>query len=209
LSPALVSYRKGVRYTFLANTRNTGAATLNLNGLGAKTIKKVVNGVTTDLVDFDIQAGQMIDVMYDGTNMQMLSQLGNPNIESLTLLVGADNGVVLVDADLGPQLNTYMFPRAVTIVEIAVMADAGTPSVIVHRRTGSTNTALVSSALATAASGGLACAKTTSIAGIGGATCAATLQNQSVPAGHTLGLTSGTAGGVAKRLSILVFYTVN
>ncbi len=160
-------------------------------------------------MDNDIQPGQIVDVIYDGTNMQMLSQLGNPNIESFTILVGSDNGTAMVDADLGPQLHIYMMPRTATIQEIAVFADAGTPSVMVHRRTGSTNTALLTTALATAASGGLACAKTSAVAGIAGTTCAATLQNQTVSAGHTIGLTSGTAGGTAKRMSILVFYTVN
>src|ERR1043166_7503515 len=77
LSPAITTYITGTRYTFSANTANTGAATLNLNSLGAKTIKKVVGGITTDLNDNDIRVGQIVDVIYDGTNMQMLSQLAN------------------------------------------------------------------------------------------------------------------------------------
>lgn len=66
-----------VLYRFMANTANTGAATFNLNSLGAKTIKKAAGGVTTDLSDNDIRAGQWVDLVYDGTNMQMQSSLGN------------------------------------------------------------------------------------------------------------------------------------
>lgn len=77
LSPAIVGYVTGGIYHFKADVANTGAATLNLNGLGAKTIKKVAGGVTTDLADNDIRAGQLVAVIYDGTNLQMLSQLGN------------------------------------------------------------------------------------------------------------------------------------
>lgn len=126
-----------------------------------------------------------------------------------TIVVGADNGPALVDADLGPQLHQCVIPYAATVTEITVFADAGTPNVIVHRRTGTTNTALLSSALATAASGALACAKTTAVAGYAGTTCAATLQNTAVGAGDTIGLTSGTAGGTAKRMTVAVTWSVN
>ena len=77
LSPAPSSYVTGTVYWFKANTANTGAATINFNSLGAKTIKKVAGGITTDLADNDIRAGQWVLVSYDGTNMQMMSMLGN------------------------------------------------------------------------------------------------------------------------------------
>lgn len=77
LSPAPAAYITGEHYRFKANTANTGACTINFNGLGAKTIKKCAGGITTDLADNDIRAGQWVDVVYDGTNMQMQSLLGN------------------------------------------------------------------------------------------------------------------------------------
>jgi hypothetical protein len=77
LFPAPVAYDTGQHYRFKANTANTGACTVNFNGLGAKTIKKAAGGITTDLADNDIRAGQWVDLVYDGTNMQMQSLLGN------------------------------------------------------------------------------------------------------------------------------------
>lgn len=77
LSPAITAYTTGVHYRFKANTANTGAATINFNSIGAKTIKKAAGGITTDLADNDIRAGQWVDLVYDGTNMQMQSTLGN------------------------------------------------------------------------------------------------------------------------------------
>ncbi len=77
LAPAPTAYVSGARYQFEANTANAGAATLNLNSLGAIAIKKPAGGVATDLADNDIRAGQIVTVVYDGTNMQMASQLGN------------------------------------------------------------------------------------------------------------------------------------
>ena len=77
LSPAITAYVTGAHYRFKANTANTGAATINLNSLGAKTIVKAAGGITTTLADNDIRAGQWVDLVYDGTNMQMQSTLGN------------------------------------------------------------------------------------------------------------------------------------
>jgi hypothetical protein len=48
---------------------NTGAATLNINGLGAKSIFKSVN---VALSSGDIKAGQELVVVYDGTNFQAI-----------------------------------------------------------------------------------------------------------------------------------------
>jgi hypothetical protein len=77
LSPSPGSYAGYQLYCFKADVANTGPATLNVNALGAKTIKKAVGGVTTDLADNDIRAGQVVQVVYDGTNLQMQSTLGN------------------------------------------------------------------------------------------------------------------------------------
>lgn len=71
LTPAPTAYVTGQRFTFKAGTANTGAATLNVNSLGAKTIKKQYN---LDLNTGDILANQIVEVVYDGTNMQMVSQ---------------------------------------------------------------------------------------------------------------------------------------
>lgn len=77
LAPAITAYVTGTHYRFKAATANTGAATINFNALGAKTVVKVAGGITTALADSDIRAGQWVDVVYDGTNMQMQSTLGN------------------------------------------------------------------------------------------------------------------------------------
>src|SRR5271169_6301554 len=74
-APSLTAYNTGTQYCFKANTANPGAASLNLDSLGAKTIVKVQGGITTALAANDILAGQRICVIYDGTNMQITSQL--------------------------------------------------------------------------------------------------------------------------------------
>ena len=74
LVPVLSQLIVGLPFTFKAITANTGAATLNIDGLGAKTIKKNYN---QDLAAQDIKIGQMVTVIYDGANYQMVSAVGN------------------------------------------------------------------------------------------------------------------------------------
>lgn len=86
-TPSLPAYHAGTRYTFKALNPNIGAATLNINSLGAKTIKKWAAGALSDLVTGDIVANQFVDVIYDGTNLLMLSpsSLATVTIASGTL----------------------------------------------------------------------------------------------------------------------------
>lgn len=74
LSPVPTSYTAGMVVHFKANTANTGAATLNVNSLGAKTIKKRYN---TDLDTNDILANQLVTVIYDGTNFVLQAPTAN------------------------------------------------------------------------------------------------------------------------------------
>jgi len=131
-------------------------------------------------------------------------------IRSCNIIVGANNGSVLVDSDLGPQGKQCFVPAAATVTEVTIAADAGTPSVLVRKITvGGSATNLLSGALSTAASGGVACSNTGGTTGIDGVTtCSATLTTTAVGAGLWLELTSGTAGGVAKRMSISISYTI-
>ena len=68
-SVAPAAYYTGQRFGFITNFAVTGSATVNVNTLGAKTIKKIVAGVKTNLASGDIASGDFIDLIYDGTDM--------------------------------------------------------------------------------------------------------------------------------------------
>ena len=89
LTPALTAYVAGQSFDFYAATTNTGASTLNINALGAKTIKKDVN---TDLADNDIKVGQINRVVYDGTNFQLVSPTYGQLNQSCAAIYAADGG---------------------------------------------------------------------------------------------------------------------
>lgn len=90
LSPVPSAYTAGMKIYFKANTINTGPATLNVNGLGAKNIKK---NVTEDLADGDVKAGEIVQVVYDGTNFQLLNEItANKGFKVLT-----DGSTITID----------------------------------------------------------------------------------------------------------------
>lgn len=82
LDPAPSEYFAGLMIQFKAGHANTGACSLNVNGLGAKTIKK---NVDQDPVDNDIKAGQIVCVIYDGTNFQMISEANTNDIAKIAV----------------------------------------------------------------------------------------------------------------------------
>lgn len=124
--------------------------------------------------------------------------------------IGDTSASAITNSQLGPQSRLCYIPSASTIVEMDVNADAGTPNIIVGRNRAGSIVNIVSGALATASSGGIACSNTGGTTGLNGATtCSSTLQNTGLNAGDYLELVSGTAGGTAKLFVAHIIYTVN
>jgi hypothetical protein len=69
-SPNFTAYAAGQQFSFVAAATNTGAMSLNLNGLGAKSLLK--QG-TSPLVAGDVKIGQIVLVEYDGTQFQFVN----------------------------------------------------------------------------------------------------------------------------------------
>lgn len=112
VSPAPTTYAAGDAFSFKADVGNTGPCSLNVNGLGDVTIKKLKS---LDLATGDIVAGQIVDVVHDGTNFQMKSQLSTNPISS--------NGVFtknLADAN-GSQTIAHGLGKIPTKVKFTAM----------------------------------------------------------------------------------------
>lgn len=69
-SPALTAYATGNQFSFLVANTNTGAVTINVDGLGAKAITRTG---TTALIAGDMIAGQAVEIIYDGTRFQLVN----------------------------------------------------------------------------------------------------------------------------------------
>jgi len=69
-SPAITAYAAGQIFRFVPAGANTGAVTLQINGVG--TAQSVTKNGTLPLVTGDILAGSIVTVVYDGTRFQLL-----------------------------------------------------------------------------------------------------------------------------------------
>lgn len=63
------AYTTGLVCVIKFGNANTGSSTLNINSLGAITLKK---SVSTNLAASDISANQILKLVYDGTNFQVI-----------------------------------------------------------------------------------------------------------------------------------------
>lgn len=70
LTPAPTAYFTGMKIQLLFNLTNTGAATVNVNGLGVKAIRKGTGGATA-LSASDLVVTKIYELIYDGTNFQI------------------------------------------------------------------------------------------------------------------------------------------
>ncbi len=71
-TPVTAAYVSGQTYRFKAGNANTAAATLAVNGLTAKAIQVA----TAALVGGEIASGSVVEVVYDGTQFQLISVSG-------------------------------------------------------------------------------------------------------------------------------------
>lgn len=73
LTPALPAYTAGQMFAVKLTVANTGACTINFNGLGAKNIKKYASGAQADPETGDIVANMPCIFLYDGTSMILMN----------------------------------------------------------------------------------------------------------------------------------------
>ncbi len=68
-TPAIIAYSAGQAFNIKINATNTGPTTINISGLGTKSIVKLA---TIALTGNELIAGQIYRIVYDGTNFQYL-----------------------------------------------------------------------------------------------------------------------------------------
>lgn len=89
LTPAPAAYTVGMEIEFRVTTDNTGASTLNVNGLGS------VSMVTHDnqiVQGGDLRAGRIVKVSYDGAAFQLTSpRNGPPPVDFALLLIAGED----------------------------------------------------------------------------------------------------------------------
>lgn len=130
-SPVLTAYTAGRSFKVLFTNGNTGAATINFNGLGAKDITKAG---TAALGAGDIAAGAVVDLTYDGTRFQT----GLPtSATTLGLTAGAAQ-----TGDFTAAINTKYVCNFTAAATITLPASASAGDIIVFAIGGGQNVTL-------------------------------------------------------------------
>lgn len=93
----------GMEFRLIAAETNTGAVTLNIDGIGAKSITKF--GATA-LTAGDIPAGALVKVAYDGTRYQLISASGGQTFS--TDYLTSVSGTNTITAAATPTLVAYV-----------------------------------------------------------------------------------------------------
>jgi len=129
-SPAITAYSAGLQSTFKAGTLNTGAATLNISGLGAKIIKKAglfSMGDSTSQFDMTNPSGTTFRYTWDGTGTDPLITATSIPINAKLVINGANfaagnNGTFVVT---GSGANYFEVTNAGGVVEANKTLGAG------------------------------------------------------------------------------------
>ena len=149
VSPSLTAYTAGQIFSFVVGTTNTGAVTLNIDGLGAKAVTRT--GAIA-LVAGAMVTGQVALVEYDGTRFQLL----DPNAFTDLLISGVltYGGVTLTNAvtgtgkmvlDTSPTVNN---PTVTNYVESVVAIGTVTSSSTLSLTSGTVQTATLTASTA-------------------------------------------------------------
>jgi len=154
VTPTLTAYTTGQIFSFVAAATNTTAVTLNIDGVG---VKSVTRAGTTALAAGDILTGQVALVEYDGTQFQLLDPNAFTNLRvSGTLTYG---GVTLTNAvtgtgkmvlDTTPTIATPVLtnPTITNYVESVVAIGTVTSSSTLSLTSGTVQTATLTASTA-------------------------------------------------------------
>ena len=144
VSPSLTAYTAGQIFSFVVGATNTGAVTLNIDGLGAKAVTRT--GAIA-LVAGGMVTGQVALVEYDGTRFQLL----DPNAFTDLLISGAltYGGVTLTNAVTGTgKMVLDTNPTITNYVESVVAIGTVTSSSTLSLTSGTVQTATLTASTA-------------------------------------------------------------
>jgi len=149
VTPALTAYAAGNLFSFVVANTNTGAVTINIDGVGSKAITRTGS---TALVAGDMVAGEVVLIEYDGTRFQLLNPNSYTNlVVSGTLTYG---GVTLTNAvtgtgkmmlDTSPTVNN---PTVTNYVESVVAIGTVTTTNTLSLTNGTVQTATLTASTA-------------------------------------------------------------
>jgi len=98
-SPVVASYASPLRLKFKATNTNSGATTVNVDGLGTKNIYKLSGTSLIALTGNEIVSGAIYELNYDGTQFQLGSGAGG-GVKTITAQVFTSSGTYTPSAGM-------------------------------------------------------------------------------------------------------------
>ena len=129
LTPAPTAYYDGMSFLIIAHQNSTGAAcTLNVNGLGAKALKrKRVTTTNNDLHEYELSAGGVYQITYNLAADEFL--VHNPTVSgfvTFSTTIGSTSGTATIG--LQSSYYTYIAPNVVMVAISTTFGLAGATS---------------------------------------------------------------------------------
>jgi hypothetical protein len=121
LTPNLTAYAAGQTFRFVAANTNTGAVTINIDGLGAKSITK--NG-TSALAAGDIKQNGVYQITYDGTQFQALSSLNINDLSPVDFAYGNDYAAISDGSDSNTNKKARLSASPLKDIDASVASNA-------------------------------------------------------------------------------------
>lgn len=126
-TPAVGAYVTGQEFNIKMNATNTGASTINISGLGAKSLTK---GGATALSASDLLIDATYKIIYDGTQFQVIGITGTVVLNrAFTWYL---DGTSAVADEVGAK---YIAPQAMTSVRVSAKTVSGTATIRIQKGT--------------------------------------------------------------------------
>jgi hypothetical protein len=133
-TPAVLSYAAPLTLRFKATATNTGAATVNVDGLGVKNIYKMFAGSLTALVGYEIVSGAVCEITYDGTQF-VLGYPQNGSVgEYLSSTVTSGSAVALTSGAVTDVTSLALTPGSWNL--FGLIGFGGSSTAMVYARGG-------------------------------------------------------------------------
>lgn len=99
-SPAITSYPQNTQFFFTVSNANTGASTVNLNGLGPVPLRQILLGPIAELTAGQLQPGTVYNFSYDGTEFILGTNLLAPTVRDIAIIGGRVVGVNVLNGSV-------------------------------------------------------------------------------------------------------------
>lgn len=148
MSPGITAYATGMRVSFVKNaSANTGAATLNINSVGAKSIVRADGSTALDANE--LPASSLVEVIYDGTSFRLVGKpildVASDVLGVLAAVNGGTNNAYTEFTGPTTSTKTFTLPNASATLHTSAGQAAGTAAAPAYSFSSDTNSGMYSS----------------------------------------------------------------